>query len=161
MTHDAPPPVRTGDVVRHEPSGETWLVAWADVATGELAPCGWPASIARLGDCRLERRGTEAERRELMGLLDWRHRRRAAAIARREAGETVDPEGRAFGTTGPGPVPVADVALPPEPDPLELARAAGYARGVEDAARAFAAGGRAALERARARVRRTEGPRGG
>lgn len=45
------PPIRTGDVVKHLPSGETWLVAWADQY--EVICCGWPESMARITDCEL------------------------------------------------------------------------------------------------------------
>ncbi len=41
--------VRCGDVVKHRPTGEEWVVAWSD---GEyLAWAGWPDGRARLSDC--------------------------------------------------------------------------------------------------------------
>lgn len=44
---------RAGDIVHHEPSGEDWVVAYVD---GEdLAPCGWPDSLARASDCWLKK----------------------------------------------------------------------------------------------------------
>ena len=43
--------MRTGDVVRHIPSGEEWLVAWAD--STELIACGWPETFAKVEDCEL------------------------------------------------------------------------------------------------------------
>ena len=46
--------IRAGDVVRHRPSGETWLVCGVDAAHDQLVPCGHPfPSIARLSDCDL------------------------------------------------------------------------------------------------------------
>ena len=55
---------RTGDVVRHIPSGEKWLVAWAD--TSEVVCCGWPESIAKASDCHLERAATDEEHLDLL-----------------------------------------------------------------------------------------------
>jgi hypothetical protein len=45
---------KPGDSVKHRPSGETWVVAWADPATDQLVPCGWPLCIAKLSDCDLD-----------------------------------------------------------------------------------------------------------
>lgn len=41
--------MRTGDTVRHIPSGQTWTVAWAD--EHDVMPCGWPEGYARPSDC--------------------------------------------------------------------------------------------------------------
>jgi hypothetical protein len=43
--------VRTGDTVRHEPSGEEWLVAYVEGT--DLVPCGWPLTFAKVSDCKL------------------------------------------------------------------------------------------------------------
>lgn len=44
---------RCGDIVKHGPTGEEWLVAYVD---GEhLAWCGWPEGEARVADCTLVR----------------------------------------------------------------------------------------------------------
>ncbi len=40
--------IRCGDTVRHEPSGESWLVAYADYDTGEMSWCGFPEGTARI-----------------------------------------------------------------------------------------------------------------
>lgn len=45
--------IRTGDTVRHRPSDEEWIVAFADYTTGKLAPCGWPGCLAEIADCDL------------------------------------------------------------------------------------------------------------
>lgn len=45
--------MRTGDIVFHNPSGEEWLVAWADHEGGYMAPCGWPTCEAKIADCTL------------------------------------------------------------------------------------------------------------
>lgn len=53
--------IRTGDHVFHRPSEETWVVAWADHATGYMAPCGWPTCEARISDCELRKRASDDE----------------------------------------------------------------------------------------------------
>lgn len=58
--------LRTGDSVRHTPSGENWLVAYADYHTDDLAPCGWPPSLARISDCTIRRRCTDAQHEKLV-----------------------------------------------------------------------------------------------
>ena len=45
--------LKTGDTVFHAPSGETWVVAYADPERDELAWCGWPPGHAKLRDCKL------------------------------------------------------------------------------------------------------------
>ena len=59
-------PPRTGDSVYHRPSGETWVVAYADPSSKELAPCGWPITFATIGDCEIVRRATDAEHLKLV-----------------------------------------------------------------------------------------------
>jgi len=56
--------IDTGDVVFHEPTGETWLVAL--VQDEHLSWCGWPEGQARLSDCVLKKKATPEERRELL-----------------------------------------------------------------------------------------------
>lgn len=56
MKPDTPTPetrIRCGDIVRHRPTGETWVVAYADYERDELAWQGWPDGCARLHDCEL------------------------------------------------------------------------------------------------------------
>lgn len=53
---------RCGDHVHHRPSGEEWVVAWAE--GDHLAAAGWPNSIARLADCDVIYRCTDAEHRD-------------------------------------------------------------------------------------------------
>lgn len=43
--------MRAGDVVKHGPTGETWVLAYGDEERGEVSACGWPESIARISDC--------------------------------------------------------------------------------------------------------------
>lgn len=51
---------RCGDTVRHRPTGEQWLVAYADPTTGDLAWVGWPEGRAQLSDCDLVARASDA-----------------------------------------------------------------------------------------------------
>lgn len=60
-------PFRTGDAVKHKPSGETWLVAYCE--RGYVCCCGWPESLAPVADCELHRKGTDAECEELLQLM--------------------------------------------------------------------------------------------
>lgn len=49
-------PFDTADIVLHRPSGETWLLAYADGT--HVYPCGWPDSRAGVGDCVLVKKAT-------------------------------------------------------------------------------------------------------
>lgn len=51
--------MRTGDIVLHRPTGEEWLVAWADPRSGYMAPCGWPTCQALIADCDLVERASD------------------------------------------------------------------------------------------------------
>lgn len=62
-------PIRTADIVFHEPSGEEWLVAWADHRTGFMAPCGWPTCQARIDDCLQVYTATDNEASDLIARL--------------------------------------------------------------------------------------------
>lgn len=53
--------IKTGDTVFHRPTGETWVVAFADYTRGELAWCGWPEGLARISDCELVESCSEQE----------------------------------------------------------------------------------------------------
>ena len=67
--------IRTGDTVYHQPSGETWVVAYVD--EDRLAWCGWPEGEARLEDCELHRACSEEEH------WDWVARIASSAAGRR------------------------------------------------------------------------------
>ena len=58
--------MRTGDTVKHLPSGETWVVAWADHVRGEIGWCGWPEGMAKITDCELLESASDDEARELV-----------------------------------------------------------------------------------------------
>lgn len=64
---EAPATIDTGDHVRHEPSGEEWLVAY--VRGDRLVCCGWPESMAALSDCTLVKKATRSDRRALLGQM--------------------------------------------------------------------------------------------
>ena len=81
---------RCGDHVHHQPTDETWVVAYADEATGDMAWSGWPEGRARISDCRVVYRCTDDEHRTNVAL--WLkpggddHRRRAVARLYGKAG---------------------------------------------------------------------------
>ena len=56
--------IDTGDTVRHDPTGEKWIVAY--VRGDRLAWCGWPEGEAALSDCTLITKATPDERDELL-----------------------------------------------------------------------------------------------
>lgn len=56
--------MRTGDAVRHKPTGETWLVAWCE--NGQLCACGWPETIAKEADFVRIREATDEESEALL-----------------------------------------------------------------------------------------------
>jgi hypothetical protein len=63
--------IDTGDVVRHEPSGERWIVAY--VRDGRLAWLGWPPGEAAVFDCTLITKATpEVQASYLRALADMR-----------------------------------------------------------------------------------------
>lgn len=59
-------PVKAGDSVRHRPSGESWLVAAVSPNGAELVCCGWPETIAKVGDCEVIERCSEPSREEMI-----------------------------------------------------------------------------------------------
>lgn len=56
--------IDTGDIVRHEPTGEKWVVAY--VRGDRLAWCGWPEGEAALSDCILITKATPEGRDKLL-----------------------------------------------------------------------------------------------
>lgn len=56
--------IKTGDTVFHRPSGETWLVAYAQ--NGHVCACGWPETLAYESDCELIKSATEEKRLNLL-----------------------------------------------------------------------------------------------
>jgi hypothetical protein len=55
---------RCGDHVKHAPSGETWIVAYADPVIDQLAWAGWPNGTAKISDCEITKRCTDQEHRK-------------------------------------------------------------------------------------------------
>lgn len=74
------PDIDTGDVVRHGPTGEEWIVAC--VQGDRLSWCGWPEGMAALADCTLVRKATPEDRdkllREMAAIGGSDHRQRYA-----------------------------------------------------------------------------------
>ena len=46
--------MKAGDIIKHNPSGETWTVAAVCNRTKMLLCCGWPESMAPWSDCELK-----------------------------------------------------------------------------------------------------------
>lgn len=59
--------IDTGDTVFHRPTGGTWLVAFVEGT--RLAWCGWPFGYAKIDDCELVQKASEAERDALLRKL--------------------------------------------------------------------------------------------
>lgn len=68
--------IRCGDTVKHHPTGEEWVVAYADYTTGHLAYSGWPEGIAKIAECELVESCTDEEHvAHVAEWLDFAHRR--------------------------------------------------------------------------------------
>lgn len=52
---------RAGDVVKHHPTGETWILG-TDECYGEVFPLGWPETSAKAKDCELVEAASEESR---------------------------------------------------------------------------------------------------
>lgn len=59
--------IRIGDVVRHEPTGEQWVVAALD--REDMYWVGWPPGCARLADCTLVEACTDAEHVDMVQVV--------------------------------------------------------------------------------------------
>jgi NTP pyrophosphatase (non-canonical NTP hydrolase) len=92
--------MKTGDTVYHEPTGETWVVAF--VEGGDIYPCGWPCTRAKVKDCNPQKTATAAESQRLIEQMaaiqesdprrDWAQRelKRQAVEARLAAMDTLN-----------------------------------------------------------------------
>jgi hypothetical protein len=58
---------RAGDVVKHRPSGEEWVLS-CDEERGEVLPAGWPESVGKADDCDLVTQASDTTRMDT-----WRH----------------------------------------------------------------------------------------
>jgi hypothetical protein len=68
---------RCGDHVLHRPSGEQWVVAWAE--GGRIAWAGWPPGTALSADCDVVRRCSDDEHRRQVAMCEgsrsvWREK---------------------------------------------------------------------------------------
>ncbi len=61
--------IRCGDAVLHKPTGERWLVAYADYDSGTLAWTGWPEGRAEITDCERTRSATDKQHKKHVS--DW------------------------------------------------------------------------------------------
>jgi hypothetical protein len=55
---------RAGDVVKHIPTGETWVLACSDGVT--VWPCGWPETRASASDCELVKAASDKFHEEMI-----------------------------------------------------------------------------------------------
>jgi hypothetical protein len=94
------PPFRTGDSVVHGPTGETWVIAYADPATGYMSWLGWPSDgEAKITDCTLDEAASDADhQRWLRDLVKSGGSRAARAV-------------RLYGEPEPAPEPAGRLAL--------------------------------------------------
>jgi hypothetical protein len=63
------PPFRTGDTVHHGPTGEEWIVAYADPATGYMSWFGWPNGEAKICHCTLVEVASDEDHRKYLAEL--------------------------------------------------------------------------------------------
>lgn len=70
--------MRSGDTVKHKPSGETWTVAY--VFAHWLSWYGWPEGEAKLEDCELVKACTDEEHEA--SLREWAGKPMADSRAR-------------------------------------------------------------------------------
>ena len=56
---------RAGDVVRHGPTCETWVLA-CDEEDGRVLPAGYPECTAAAADCELVTAATDVDRVEML-----------------------------------------------------------------------------------------------
>jgi hypothetical protein len=85
---------RAGDTVRHELSGQEWVLA-ADERGGYVMPCGWPEGQAKASDCTLVEAASDEERLKMLhdvkgirrdnGSLDERARWAQEQLAQEES----------------------------------------------------------------------------
>lgn len=69
VKEDAPRKIRCGDHVLHRPTGESWVVAYADYETGRLAWAGYPDGTAAIADCELTKAACDGEHK--LAVAEW------------------------------------------------------------------------------------------
>ncbi|MFZ2869620.1 hypothetical protein [Zavarzinia sp.] len=74
--------IRAGDHVRHRPSDEIWVVAFADYDTGDIAWCGWPEGLARIADCDRIKAASDDEHAQIVAQIILSGGMRAASVKR-------------------------------------------------------------------------------
>ena len=63
--------IRCGDVVRHHPTGEKWVVSYADYARNRLSWAGWPEGMVPATECsRVIAASDEAHEAKVKDWLD-------------------------------------------------------------------------------------------
>lgn len=76
---------RAGDVVKHRPSGEEWVLACDEESTGYVWPAGWPESLAKASECELIEPASNAERDDMLARVSESTGMRAH-LAKRQRG---------------------------------------------------------------------------
>lgn len=59
--------MRTGDHVKHGPTGETWVVAYVD--GDRMSWLGWPPGEARIADCTVIKESSDEEHERILRQL--------------------------------------------------------------------------------------------
>ena len=57
---------RAGDVVKHLPTGEEWILASVSPTGMDVSPAGWPESLAPASDCELVEAATDEQHRTFL-----------------------------------------------------------------------------------------------
>ena len=75
--------VRTGDEIKHYPTGEIWTVAAVDHKNKEISWIGWPEGWANMNDCHVVKRCDDEFNMKILKLManmknDDDHRKRYA-----------------------------------------------------------------------------------
>lgn len=93
--------IDTADAVYHIPTGEEWLVAYADYDTGKMSWCGWPDGEAEIADCELRHKATVGAKLKLLAQLAGSQSVRRAAYAKRQLAKVDAPADQAHNAGEP------------------------------------------------------------
>jgi hypothetical protein len=58
--------VKSGDTIKHRPTGENWVVAAMSPDGKELVCAGWPETVTSVENCELVKSCSDAEHREML-----------------------------------------------------------------------------------------------
>lgn len=80
--------IGTGDIIRHIPSGEKWVVAYCE--RGRVCCCGWPETLAKREDCELRRKAEPHEVERILNEMKKLRDSRGEYARRTLAAKVVD-----------------------------------------------------------------------